>query len=156
MSPGETPAPTPSIWVMDGDRTRKDPELWNVWSEAFHGEEPHNIYMVDVDETANICPFLCPKMRTKLASPTTPQECGRAMLNTLLSKGWLPKCAIPEEEAMPVLEHIKTTKEHIKTNKADKKILKKYLEAFAASKVVGDDTSAVSTMKTSKISLICA
>lgn len=133
MSPGETPAPSASVWVMDGDRTRKVPELWNPWSAAFHGQEPHNIYMVDVDENGEYLPLFVPGNAHKTGENRlyTPQECGRAMLKHALSKGWLPKCVISEEEAMSVLEQINT-------KKSDKKGLKKYLKAFAVSKVDGN------------------
>tara|TARA_B110000008_G_scaffold166808_2_gene166883 strand:+ start:1792 stop:2817 length:1026 start_codon:yes stop_codon:yes gene_type:complete len=126
LSPGEGAAPTPSVWVMDGDRTRRSPGLWTAWSDAFHGPEPHNIYMVNVDENGQYIPLFVPGNvhKTGEQHTFTVQECGRAMLRHAFSKGWIPKCVLTEAESGPILEYFKA-------NKKDKKILK----AHAAQKV---------------------
>ena len=82
----------------------------------------NNTYMVDVDENGEYLPFFVPGNVHKTGENRfyTPQECGRAMLKHALSKGWLPKCVISEEEAMSVFEQIKTkirTKKGLKVSK---------------------------------------
>ena len=109
LSPGEKASPSPSVRVMDGDRTRKAPGIWDEWSEEFHGEEPHNVYMVDVNTTGNYEPLYVPAAAHKTgdAHQYTALECGKAMLKHALRKKWVPKCVVEDQaEYDAIVQHI--------------------------------------------------
>ena len=100
-------ASAPSVLVMDGDRTRKDHNIWVPWSSEFHGKEPHNIYMVALNAGA-YDPLYVPAEahKTGEAHQYTAQECGRAMLKHAFSKKWIPKCVGDKAYADGVTAHI--------------------------------------------------
>lgn len=116
---GEEAPGSACIWVMDGDRTRKVPSLWGEWCNEFHASEPHNIYMVPLDESGNFQPlFVTGHIYTK-------EECGRAMLKHALSKKWVPKCVMDKQASDTFLAHVSTLK--TSNNKADKKAIKRFV-----------------------------
>lgn len=129
-------ASAPSVLVMDGDRTRKDPAIWGPWSSEFHGKEPHNIYMVALSADA-YDPVYVPAEahKTGEAHQYTAQECGRAMLKHAFSKKWIPKCVGDKAYADGVTAHIGNIP------KEDKKANKEAIKAYVAQLVNAlDDT----------------
>lgn len=119
-------ASPPEVLVMDGDRTRKDPAIWDPWSSEFHAGEPHNIYMVALKDGLYE-PLYVPgnAHKTGEAHQYTAQECGRAMLKHAFAKKWIAKCVGNEAYAEGVVNHIKNIPKNEK-GKADKKAIKAY------------------------------
>lgn len=129
-------ASAPAVLVMDGDRTRKDPDIWGPWSSEFHGKEPHNIYMVALNADA-YDPVYVPAEARKTGEEHqyTAQECGRAMLKHAFSKKWIPRCVCDKAFADGVTAHIGNIP------KEDKKANKVAIKAYVAELVNAlDDT----------------
>lgn len=113
LAEGERAAPSPCVWVTDGDRTRKVPALWDPWSNEFYASEPHNIYLVPLDAAGNFEPLHVPATPTGEARVFSDEECGRAMLTHAIAKTWLPKCAISDpSKADAILAHLSTLKKN--------------------------------------------
>ena len=133
VTKGEKAPPPPDVWVMDGDRTRRDPAMWDAWSDEFYASEPHNIYLVPLDSAGNFKPLHVPGLvyKTGDAHAYGVVECGRAMLTHAIAKKWLPKCVMTDpSKAATILAQLSTLKK--RNGKDDKKAMQAYASEVVA------------------------
>lgn len=95
--------------------------MWNDWSNEFYASEPHNIYLVALDESGNFQPLYVSGSEYKTGDPHTYSvlECGRAMLTHAFSKKWLAKCVMDQTRADTILDDLSRLKK-------DKKAMQSY------------------------------